>query len=62
MSEWSKEQTEDIREVDKKKKPAANAPFKEEDRRRDEDTLPGEEKGSAGEHEQEPDKDKEAAP
>ena len=62
MSEWSVEKTEDIREVDKLKKPAADAPFEEPEEKRDGKHLPGQEKGSAGEHEEEPDKDQEAAP
>jgi hypothetical protein len=62
MSEWSVEQTDDIQEVDEKKKPAAEAPFQKPKRDKNGHALPGQEMGSSGEHEEEPDKDKEAAP
>jgi len=62
MSEWSREKTEDIREVDEKKKPAADAPFEKTEDEEAGRRLPGQEKGSRGEHEDEPDKDQEAAP
>jgi hypothetical protein len=62
MSEWSVEKTEDIREVDAKKKPAAKAPFEKPEEEEEGKHLPGREKGSAGEFEDQPDQDQEAAP
>lgn len=62
MSEWSVEKTEDIRDVDARKKPAADAPFNEPEEEKKGRRLPGQEKGSEGEFEEEPDKDKEAPP
>ncbi len=60
MSEWSVEKTDDIREVDAKKKPAAKVPFDKNGQ--SERHAPGQEMGSSGEHEEQPDHDKEAAP
>jgi hypothetical protein len=57
---WSVEQTEDIQEVDKLKKPASKVDFDKD--KENERHIPGQEKGSSNEHERQPDHDKEAAP
>ena len=62
MSKWSVEKTDDIREVDAEKKPAEKAPFHKPEAEEGGKHLPGDETGSMGEFEEEPDKDQEAAP
>ena len=59
---WSVEKTDDIQEVDEEKKPSDKAPFKDTDKAHEKRHLPGEDMGSSGEHEEQPDEDQEAAP
>ena len=60
-NQWSVEETDDIQEVDKMKKPSAKAPF-DKNQGDSPKQVPGEEMGSSGEHEEQPDQDQEAAP
>lgn len=60
-NDWSVEKTEDIQEVDEEKKPSYDAAIKDTDKAR-EPHVPGEGRGSSGEHEEQPDHDKETAP
>lgn len=59
--QWAVNETEDIREVDERRKPSSDAAFKDTDKAGT-PRRPGDERGAGGEHEQEPDMDKEAAP